>query len=334
MKALKVIGKIILVFLPVILVWIFLASAPYSYMDGEYSYYREGKDYRMGKTQIPDADVLILGDSRAKSAILPELLDELGGSENCVSLAQGGSTSVEAYYALTEYIANRGVPKKVFLSESAYHFTSFDGFWTRTVYFDAISFSDAMEVVRAAKANKEEAALKEAGGSNAFSLLEYKIKSPTKYMTPLVKSFSEDRLTINKEAYKEMIDRKGFKTFVSWWPTSAEYDMTEFIPLETLDQYYRKIIDLCVENDIEVYSLNMPLIATTFEESKKISEPFSAYFETLQKDYPAAQFPKVHIETSFAPYDEKYFDDADHLNEDGARVYTSWLVETYGKEAS
>ena len=32
--------------------------------------------------------------------------------------------------------------------------------------------------------------------------------------------------------------------------------------------------------------------------------------------------------------DEKYFDDADHLNEDGARVYTSWLVETYGKEAS
>ena len=61
---------------------------------------------------------------------------------------------------------------------------------------------------------------------------------------------------------------------------------------------------------------------------------FSAYFETLQKDYPAAQFPKVHIETSFAPYDEKYFDDADHLNEDGARVYTSWLVQTYGKEAS
>ena len=284
MKALKVIGKIILVFLPVILVWIFLASAPYSYMDGEYSYYREGKDYRMGKTDIPNADVLILGDSRAKSAILPELLDELGGSENCVSLAQGGSTSVEAYYALTEYIANRGVPKKVFLSESAYHFTSFDGFWTRTVYFDAITFSDAMEVIRSAKANQEEAALKEAGGSNVFSLLEYKI--------------------------------------------------TEFVPLETLDQYYRKIIDLCVENDIEIYSLNMPLIATTFEESKKISEPFSAYFETLQKDYPAAQFPKVHIETSFAPYDEKFFDDADHLNEDGARVYTSWLVQTYGKEAS
>ncbi len=334
MKALKVIGKIILVFLPVILVWIFLASAPYSYMDGEYSYYRQAADYRRGNTDMAQADVLILGDSRAKSAILPELLDELGESENCVSLAQGGSTSVEAYYALVEYIANRGVPKKVFLSESAYHFTSFDGFWTRTVYFDAITFSDAMEVIRTARANREKEALKEAGGSDVFSLLEYKIKSPTKYMTPLVKSFSEDRRTINQEAYREMTARKGFKTFVSWWPTSAEYDMTEFVLLETLDQYYRKIIDLCVENDIEVYSLNMPLIETTFEESKKISEPFSAYFEMLQNDYPSAKFPNVHIETSFVAYDEKYFDDADHLNEDGARVYTRWLFETYGKEAS
>lgn len=334
MKALKVTGKIILVFLPVILIWIFLASFPYSYMDGEYSYYREGKDYRTGKTDIKDADVLILGDSRAKSAILPELLDELGGSENCVSLAQGGSTSVEAYYALTEYIANRGVPKKVYLSESAYHFTSFDGFWTRTVYFDAISFSDAMEVIRTARANRETSALQEAGGSGFFSLLEYKIKSPTKYMTPLVKSFSEDRSAINQEAYQEMVARKGFKTFVSWWPTSAEYDMTGFVLLDTLDQYYRKILDLCVENDIEVYSLNMPLIETTFEESKKISVPFSAYFEKLQKDYPNAQYPNVHIETTFVPYGEQYFDDADHLNEEGAKVYTRWLVETYGKEAS
>ena len=105
MKALKVTGKIILVFLPLILVWVFLAPFPFSYMDGEYSYYREGRDYRTGKTRMAEADVLVLGDSRAKSAILPELLDELGGSKNCVSLAQGGSTSVEAYYALTEYIS-------------------------------------------------------------------------------------------------------------------------------------------------------------------------------------------------------------------------------------
>ena len=171
--------------------------------------------------------------------------------------------------------------------------------------------------------------MKDAGGGGFFSLLEYKVQSPTKYMTPLVKSFSENRKQINADAYQEMVERKGFKTFVSWWPTSTEHDMESFVMLDTLDTYYCKIIDLCIENDITLYSANTPLIATTFEESKKISEPFSAYFETLKADYPSEKYPKIHIETDFASYDEKYFDDADHLNEDGARVYTKWFYETF-----
>ena len=328
MKALKTIGKIILVLLPVICVWVYLAAFPASYMDGEYSYFQEAKDYRRGETKQEKADVLILGDSRAKSAFLPEQLDELGGSENCVSLAQGGSTSIEAYYALKEYIANMGVPETVVLSISAYHFTSFDGFWTRTVYFDAITSSDAMEVIRTVKANKEQEALKEAGGAGIWTLLEYKIQSPTKYMTPLVNSFGEDRGQINRDAYQEMVARKGFKSFVSWWPVSGEYDMTDFQLLSTLDEYYRKIIDLCIENEIELYSMNTPLIETTFEECRKIWEPFGAYFADLKNDYPEDVYPDIHIETEITSYEEKYFDDADHLNEDGARVYTKWFYET------
>ncbi|MBR5931608.1 MAG: hypothetical protein IKZ95_06220 [Lachnospiraceae bacterium] len=334
MKALKTTGKIILILLPVILVWIYLAVFPVNYMDGEYSYYQEAKDYRRGKTSQEKADVLILGDSRAKSAFLPELLDELGGSENCVSLAQGGSTSVEAYYALKEYMENMGVPDKVVLSVSAYHFTSFDGFWTRTVYFDTITYSDAMDVIRAVKKNGEKQALKDAGGDSVFTLLEYKIQSPTKYMTPLVNSFSEDRRQINEDAYREMEEHKGFKTFVSWWPVSGEYDMTEFVMLKTLDEYYRKILDLCNEYDIELYSMNTPLIETTFEECRKIWEPFMGYFKDLKNDYPEDVYPGIHIETTIESYDEKYFDDADHLNEEGARVYTKWFYETYLEAAS
>ena len=125
MKALKTIGKIILVLLPVICVWVYLAAFPANYMDGEYSYYQEAKDYRRGETAQEKADVLVLGDSRAKSAFLPELLDELGGAKNCVSLAQGGSTSIEAYYALNEYISQMGVPEKVILSISALRLSSF-----------------------------------------------------------------------------------------------------------------------------------------------------------------------------------------------------------------
>ncbi|MCQ2512730.1 MAG: hypothetical protein MJ092_05005 [Lachnospiraceae bacterium] len=320
MKALKVIGKVMLIFLPVIAIWVFLAAFPMNYMDGEYSLYNQTKDYIYGETTLEPSDIIILGDSKAKSGVLPSRL-----SESCFNLAQGGSTSVEAYYTLKNYIEHMGIPKTVILSESAYHFSSFDGFWSRDIYFSFLNPKEACEVIDKAGELEEEAFLNSNGEQGKLTLLEYRIKSPTKYMSALVNSFKEDRLTINHSAYEDMVNRKGFKTFVSWWPTSGEYDMEHLTILRTLDYYYRKTINLCIENGIEVYSLNMPLIATTYEECENIWRPFSEYFIQLKKDY--AGFDNVHIDTEFASYDEKYFDDADHLNEDGAIVYTDSLKE-------
>ena len=327
MKALKTILKTLVVFIPVILIWIYIGAFPASYMDGEYSYFTQAKDYRMGRSDLAPCDILILGDSRAKSALIPEEL-----SSSCVSLAEGGSTSIEAYYTLKDYLTNMGKPKKVILSISSYHFTSFDGFWTRSVYFDYLSWDQAAEVLKEAGENKEKEALDAAGGDSLLTLFEYKIKSPTKYMSPVLNSLKEDRKSINKAAYSEMEETRGFKSFVSWWPTSAEHDMEDFVLLKTLDSYYRKTIDLCIENGIEVYSVNTPLIAETFEDAKKISEPFSRYFQELKADYPEADYPDVHIETEFESYEDQYFDDADHLNLKGAKVYTNTFKKQYLEE--
>ncbi|MBR2696644.1 MAG: hypothetical protein IKE48_03990 [Parasporobacterium sp.] len=324
MKTLKTILKTLVVFIPVILIWIYIAAFPGSYMDGEYSYFTQAKDYRMGKSSLAPCDILILGDSRAKSALIPEEL-----SSACVSVAEGGSTAVEAYYTLKDYLTYVGKPEKVVLSISSYHFTSFDGFWTRSVYFDFLSWKQAEEVIKEAGSNKEKEALEAAGGSGLLTLFEYKIKSPTKYMSPVLNSLKEDRKSINLAAYSEMERTRGFKSFVSWWPTSAEHDMEDFVLLKTLDSYYRKTIDLCIENGIEVYSVNTPLISDTYEEAKKISEPFSRYFQELKADYPETEYPAVHIETEFESYDTKYFDDADHLNPEGAKVYTESFKDRY-----
>lgn len=319
--------KTLVVFIPVILVWIFLAAFPAVYMDGEYSYYTQCKDYRLGKTELPASDILILGDSRSKSALLPKEI-----SASCFSLAEGGSTSVEAYFTLKDYIEHMGTPKKVILSVGSYHFTNFDGFWTRSIYFDFLDTSQAEEVLHMAKQFKETEALEAAGGSGLADLLEYKIKSPTKYMSPLVHSFGENRKQINEDAYREMVEEKGFKSFVSWWPTSVEYDMEKFQVLSTLDVFYRKTIDLCVENGIEVYSVNTPLIADTFDETLDIREAFSGYLKQLKEDYPESEYPLVHIETELESYNGRYFDDADHLNPEGAARYTAEFKRKYFSE--
>ena len=320
----NVLIKTFVVFIPVILVWVFLAAFPAVYMDGEYSYYTQCKDYRLGKTDLPASDILILGDSRAKSGLLPKEI-----SDSCFSLAEGGSTAVEAYFTLKDYIEHMGVPKKVILSIGSFHFTSFDGFWTRSVYFDFLSTEQAEEVLRTAADLQETEALSAAGGSSITDLLEYKIKAPTKYMSPLVHSFGENRKKINEEAYREMVVEKGFKSFVSWWPTSVEYDMEQYHTLATLDAFYRKIIDLCTENGIELYSVNTPLIADTFAETKAVREDFSAYLAQLKESYPEDAFPLIHIETELESYDSRYFDDADHLNPDGAARYTAEFKQKY-----
>lgn len=320
MKVLKIIGKIILTIIPVILIWAFIVMFPVNYMDGEYSYYTQTKDYIHGKTNLKPSKIIILGDSRSKSGINPKLI-----SNDCFSLAQGGSTSIEAYYTLKNYIENMGIPDKVILSECSYHFTNIDGFWTRNIYFDFLDFKEAKEVIEMANKLGEQDALSTNKENGILTLIEYKIKSPTKYMSAVVNSFSENRKEINQKSYQAMVDSKGFKSFVSWWPTSTEYDMEKLEILKLLDYYYRKTIDLCIENNIEVYSINAPLIATTYDDCKKIWKPFSEYFIQLKKDY--AGNKNVHIDTDFPKYDKKYFDDADHLNEEGAKVFTNEIKE-------
>ncbi len=322
MKAIRIIGKAILIFIPLILIWAYIAIFPADYMDGEYSYFTQAKDYLNGKSDLAPADILILGDSRAKSAFIPEQI-----SDSCISLAQGGTTSVEAYYTLKDHIENRGKPKAVILSVCSFHFTDFDGFWTRSIYFDYLSFEQANEVIREAGRQKETDALRKAGGDSVFTLLEYKIKSPTKYMSPVVNSVGEGRKALNRKAYEEMEKNRGFKTFVSWWPTSTENDMEKFVMLRTLDTYYRKTIELCIENDIEVFSLNAPLIDESYGKAMKTIEPFRDYFVLLSKEYPDA-----HIDTEFASYPAEYFDDADHLNKKGAEKYTAYIAETLFQE--
>jgi len=134
MKAIKVIGKVIAVLLPAILVWLYIWECPMNYMDGEYSYFRHVSDIVSGEGYIGETDILILGDSRIKSAIIPSELDP-----KSINLAEGGSTPIEAFYTLRNYIMNVGTPDIVFLSDCASHFCGFDGFWTRSVYFDFLT---------------------------------------------------------------------------------------------------------------------------------------------------------------------------------------------------
>ena len=148
-------------------------------------------------------------------------------------------------------------------------------------------------------------------------------------MAPFVNSFGEDRKTINEEHYSEMVENKGFKSFVSWWPTSYENDMDDWQLLKTLETYFRKTIELCRDNNIELYVVNMPLIETAKESGANVTEPVSGFLETIKAEYEAESPGKIHIEADFQYYGEEFYDDADHLNPAGAEKYTADMMKKY-----
>ena len=95
----SIVKKLILLLFPFFLLLpLYCMLFPENYLDGEYAMYRQQQDYVQGKTGTA-ARVLIVGDSRTKAGMDPALLWE--GSYN---IALGGTTPIEGYYALKEYI--------------------------------------------------------------------------------------------------------------------------------------------------------------------------------------------------------------------------------------
>ena len=100
----KLISKILAIILPVVLVMqIFCAAFPMSYMDVEYAMYKQQKDY-ISKNHDTNR-VLILGDSRAKASFMPDVL-----GEDVYNISLGGGslglleTILPDYYAISNYV--------------------------------------------------------------------------------------------------------------------------------------------------------------------------------------------------------------------------------------
>ncbi len=313
--------------MPIWILWGYIILFPYSYMDGEFSMYRWQRDVRLGAVEIgeEEADVIVLGDSRAKSGVIPWEI-----SESALNLAEGGSTSIETYYTLKDYIQNNEKPKTVILIIAPYHFVNVDGFWDRSVYFDFLSFNQAKEVLDLAEEyNELETFFSPNNEKGLLTLIEYKIKVPYRYISAIKKSLFNSRQEFNETRYQLMSETGGYTLFREWFskttgPYSIETEMEDFNYSKVLDEYYRKTIELCIENDIEIICEQIPFTENSNNEIDSLKIPFEEYLSEVAKEYPQA-----YVVTSVDSYPDIYFTDSNHLTLYGAGEYTSYLMEKY-----
>lgn len=316
----KLIAKLLITILPVYLGFtVFCTIFPMWYMDEEYAMYRQQKDY---VTENNDYNrVIILGDSRTKAGMVPDIL-----SEECYNLALGGTTPIEGYYTLQEYLKNHPAPECVVISYAPMHYMGIDALWTRNIYFHVMNDEDAAELFRIAALSQEKEEI-----LPKYYLMDYamyRFYLPNKYGTAVKNSLFSNRRTANLEKYDQVTLSRGQNYFGLASESSdvnGEAKEADFILSETVTLYLQRILDLCEEEGIRVIVEQMPMNETS---RHILTEDFKFHYEMYINELAAAN-PTVQISGELYRYPNNYFGDADHLNPEGAREFSQFLRQRY-----
>lgn len=318
------IGKLFIKFIGIVLpvfagLSLYCALFPMWYMDGEYAMYRQQKDYI---TENGDYNrVLILGDSRTKAGFIPEAL-----SNDCYNLSLGGTTPIEGYYTLKEYLANHKAPECVVIAYAPMHYMDVDALWTRNIYFHVMNHEDAEELFETA-----------AGcGDNKKILIDnfrleyimYRLYMPNKYCTALKNAGFTGRHEINREKYEQLEMERGQSYFgmaSGSGDINGEAKQSDFIPSDVVNLYMQRLFDLCSKNNIHVVVEQLPMNETS---RSILTEDFKEHYREYMLEIATAN-PTVQIFGDFYMYPNDYFGDADHLNPVGAEAYCRFMKERY-----
>lgn len=310
--------KGIFVMLPMIIICIYTWINPLGFMTDGTPFDLWNKEMT-GAEQDKDYEVIILGDSTANAAYVPEILS--GGT---INLSLGAITPMESYYILEEWLKHNTAPKACYISFLDYHLRDTNTFWNRTMYTHRFGCRQNLEMLKTAL---------DYGGTSivtedyAKDFIAYELRLPNKYITSLMNAGFNQRYEENTEARRlsalhgGRYIARGTKAYSS--QKTIKYKEFKVHPL--FDDYYRRLIELCIENGIQVRLVKLPLADNEiFTDNYK--EEFQNYYEQLKKDYP-------EITVDWIPaYRQEYFADKNHMNSHGALKFSRELKERYQED--
>lgn len=285
------------------------------YMDGEYPYWKQQKDYSL--TDGDKQEVLLLGDSRMKMGVLATEL-----SEDAYNLALGGGTPLEMYYSVKRYLQHHQKPKAVIVAFGATHFTEMSCYVTRNMYFHYFDENESEEA---------NARILELDGKDYRSEnVAYQYKMPTIYLRAVVKSILRPRTEYNSDLYLRVANSKGRmfghdnKTLSEVVPQECRSE--HFMPLNSLTYYMEKLVKLCLDNDIPIYIEQLPMGNPGYQmlvDSGYMSE-YQKFIRMFRDKY------GIIVNDEIPLYEENLFQDGSHLNLAGAQKLTAeWRKKYY-----
>lgn len=300
---------------------ILAALTPMSYSDHEYPMYLQQKNVVSGKEDAGNARVIIIGDSRAKAAFDPAQL-----SDDTYNLALGGTTPVEGYYTLKEYLENHDAPEYLILSYAPMHFEDKDTLWTRSIYFHMINDEDVTDIFKTADKCEDKSEL--LPDNYVLEWLMYRTYMPNKYAVAMRKSLFSDRAKANKEKYEELVKAKGQSYFGLQdenGGVNGEAKEEEFKASDAITIYMQRIFDLCEENNIKLIVEQTPMNETSLliisHDYKYAFRDYMIKLNEMKED--------ALIYEYFYEFPNVWFGDADHLNPEGTAQFCTAIKAKY-----
>ena len=315
----KILGMGLLVLLPVIFLCVYTATQMMRFGDDETAYYLWNKDITAQKDSRY-YETLILGDSSANAAYLPELL-----SEGTINLALGGTTAAENYYVLENWLASHDAPRTVYLSFMDYHMAYDNMFYERTVYSHLLKPSQERELVKEAIAcGEENIAVEDA----SLRLLSYDLSLPNQYLPALLNAGFNGRLAGNQANYDSIALHRG--AYIGL--TADMYHDTDpniyesYTVNELFDRYLRRILSLCEERGIAVRIISLPKTGNSVL-TDAYRDARDGYYRELVSGYENALYD---ARTDTAP--TRYFHDWEHFNLYGAAYWSKLIRARYPQD--
>ena len=312
----RLIRNLILISLPLIAISLYAALFPMKYMAVEYTMWQEEKDF------VNDSGVnntLILGDSRAKSGILPEMV-----GDSVYNAAIGGSTSVEMYYAVKNYLKNHRAPEKAVIIFAPYHFCEMDN-WQQTLYYNYLTLPELAEVETEAYKKKEKAVHYQ---DWAPDILSFKLRLPNKYLDAIYQAKFSANYSSNLEKYNSVREDSGYTEFGTDNGNDSlnyetHHETFDYSPLVV--SYYERLLTLLEDNGVKVWIIQSPINQASAE---KITDAFYSGYDEFMTSVEEKHRGFV-VEHSIPAYDNGYFGDNNHLNRKGAEKFTKEVISKY-----
>ncbi len=318
-KQLRLLRNFILISLPLIALMLAALILPMAYMRAEYVVWAEEWDYVNQKHGDDRPKTLIIGDSRAKSSIIPQMLTD---DKDIYNIAIGGATPIEMYFAAKNYIKNNGAPEKALIIFAPYHLCDIDN-WDQLLYNNYLSVSEISQVYEKALEYRDPVIIKKGWITDSLS---YRLRLPNKYLAQMY----DARFTGNRAENEEMFERiradLGYCEFGKDPGNDGEnYEVhhEDFDSSLIVLYYYDRLLKLLADENVEVEILQAPINETSAQNiHEEFVRGYTSYMEELEKRY-----ENLTVMKEIPAYDNKYFGDNNHLNRSGAEKYTDWLKE-------